>query len=478
MDSTFWNATLRLYINEDCSVVRRKVYSTGLVALDLSGNAIGGPNLNCVFRALQRNHWILGLNLMSNNLTAGDVAGLLRVCSTTAALVALNLYGNPGFGQQALAVLPSALATPASLQKLNLPAITSDLLLSWIGGTVTAELQQMVHSSPVELQGQVVSGPPHSSQIISSSERPAHPEENIYHYHEEDVFEHAIPSSPSQANFLFAIQDAQLNSFQPSSDVASFDERPPSRNSMRPRGNFSPPLLEPTKLSIPFELFASESTGEAQQPLRPKSRLPSAVNTLERKPNRRRPASAPISTVASVSPQATFRRSKATSSYLDPSKGVTEKKKKKKVRPPTRIAQKTAVESYKQNGHDLLVELTEAVGAMSGNLEAVSHQLKEVTGSLAKSVERTIELQRRSQIDFLNHSSRSGSGNVSYLSDSAAGLKGVRRRYTDDGVGSHKYFCEEGVSDDGASHNDSDRLDNFIRVSLRRKLEEELNNYK
>lgn len=108
MDQLYWNSTLRMSdpldsLNSASSgaVVTEEtnhVFSSGLVILDISGNNLSGKALSVMSRHLRNNHWLLALNLASNQLTATDFLGFVDSIrkGENSALATLLIKGNPG----------------------------------------------------------------------------------------------------------------------------------------------------------------------------------------------------------------------------------------------------------------------------------------------------------------------------------------------------------------------------------------------
>lgn len=71
LDQLYWNSTLRLdpeEIAHGFAEEALEVYSDGLVALNLSGNAIGNAGMVALTKQLENNHWLLGKSIWSSCL--------------------------------------------------------------------------------------------------------------------------------------------------------------------------------------------------------------------------------------------------------------------------------------------------------------------------------------------------------------------------------------------------------------------------
>lgn len=121
MDSSYWNATLRLDPTDPNNAEQlreetMKVYSCGLIALSLWGNKITGSGILGVTRLLRKNCWLLGLNLAENQINELNMAILVDDLKTNRVLQAILLRNNPGLDAFQAKVLNDSI-----LEKPNTP---------------------------------------------------------------------------------------------------------------------------------------------------------------------------------------------------------------------------------------------------------------------------------------------------------------------------------------------------------------------
>ena len=130
MDSLFWNSTLRLGSQDKSKDVRDSIYSSGLVLLSVEGNQIGGDNLRILSKAIERNHWIVGINFAENNLSVSEVASVVRAILSHSSLLAARLDGNPGYSTKTESVIVSSMAH-STVDRDSLAVDVNLLLSSW-----------------------------------------------------------------------------------------------------------------------------------------------------------------------------------------------------------------------------------------------------------------------------------------------------------------------------------------------------------
>ena len=343
MDSVFWNSTLRLGSHDNSKSARDSVYSSGLVLLSVEGNQIGGDNLRILSKAIERNHWIIGINFAENNLSTSEVANVVRAILSHSSLLAARLDGNPGYSSKTESVISTSMSH-STVDRSTLGADVSLLLSSW---------SRVIKGSPVvdEFQDDMKAGS-------------------------------SLPITAETAGVRYSLgkfrgQGLDFNEEIEASGDA-FDRpaasRPPSRNSLRPpRAHLSE---KGSPVHIPLALMEDVSL--------PPQSAPSLRKSTSKQS--KRPSSAP-SLRSSGRPSAVTQTHGIAASVkkIDKGRHIS----KSALSTPTSRRKKKSLSTEKA----LLDRLSTAVGTMSENLEIVASQLREVTGTLAKSV----ELQRSTQ---------------------------------------------------------------------------------
>lgn len=414
MDSLYWNSTLRLGSHDSSKSARDSVYSNGLVLLSVEGNQIGGDNLRILSKAIERNHWIIGINLADNNLSASEVANVVKAILSHSSLLAARLDGNPGYSTKTESVICTSMAH-STVDKSTLDADVSLLLSSWSPVTGVDDPK----ASPVLELHQYDAKTKNSLQIADDN---AGSRRSLGAYSRQGF------GSIGQAEAFGEAGDSYDR--QPAS-------RPPSRNSLRPpRAHLSE---KGSPVHIPLALMEDAS--------RPPQNAPSLRPSTSKEG--RRPSSAP-------SFRSTARPTAVTQTYgigasvkkIDKDRHIS---KSTQSTPSSRRKKKRASSEKK-----LLDKLSNAVGTMSENLEIVASQLREVTGTLAKSV----ELQRSTQKEL----------NGSLVSANRAAMYSTPRMWTgtSDIRSSGHGAALIGPSDDD---DDDKLLSGIIRRNLRKKLE-------
>ena len=431
MDSLFWNSTLRLGSHDDSKIARDSIYSRGLVLLSVEGNQVGGDNLRILSKAIERNHWLVGINFAENNLSSSEIANVVKAILSHSSLFAARLDGNPGYSTKVESVICTSMAH-STVDRSSLSTDVNLLLSSW---TDTSRASPLKTPVGVTQEDKLKRHARSSTESSRSSSR-------TYSYGNE------LESETHNVNRLDFL-DGEFNLATPgaveSDELLGTSLRPPSRNSLRPpRAHLSE---QGSPVHIPLALIEDVMHPALLGKNRPKTLVkkrsssapPTRSNTGSLATKHARGIAASVKNIDSRIRSAHYASIKPPIPQSLPTKA------KKKVRSSEKA---------------ILRKLSSVIGAMSENLEVVSSQLKEVTGSLAKSV----ELQRSTQRELngslgsinrsLTYNTPRSWGGESGLQASSLGAMSSAARVEDD---------------------DEKVLAGFIRQSLRKKLESMLN---
>ena len=144
----YWNSTLRAYpernsIYEEGERQRRMQYvyydgvtNTGLLLLNISRNKYTSKGSGGIYKLLQANQWVLGVNFSHNNIGEDGIAELqqlLTVPADSSALLCLHLGGNPGCSLESLRTLSDLAEHNVDNPVLNsLPNHCASYLVKWL----------------------------------------------------------------------------------------------------------------------------------------------------------------------------------------------------------------------------------------------------------------------------------------------------------------------------------------------------------
>lgn len=290
MDQLYWNSTLRMNHGDNVNIgvfsdETNHVYSSGLIVLDISGNSIDSQGLVPLNRQLKHNYWLLALNV-SNNLI--DESGFILMEEALASNDNLGvscflMKENPGFttairdklyrtvsmGNSRIAVMPddlyAILKDYEEKQSAECAIVVEDVPdeipdASDANGNSEQESDELAYGTDNDNTA-MGALPPSAPQESSSNTNKLGRGDSVYHDPElidqgvDDSLEFAIPTpggsgltdDETQQDFLTGSPTAHSQSPISSGQLGGYskDGRPPSRNSMRPRGLMSNSLPLP-----------------------------------------------------------------------------------------------------------------------------------------------------------------------------------------------------------------------------------------
>jgi hypothetical protein len=442
--------------------------------LSLEGNDIGGEPAKNIIRALSRNPWMIGINLTKNRLSMKDISHVMRAVLSNAVLSTLRLEGNPGHCPKVESMLVTALSH-STLNASVLPHDVQVLLKSWCNqqNEVFLRSQGLVSSAspPMALRqgadrSQVIAAACSlqlrnqisSALLTDFSDNEVH----LLNADDDDYIEHVrfesgIPSSPTN---LIGIgptggEGTQLRNSSEWGNVGrSQDNRPPSRNSLRPRPSadisngfshaFASPMATAGLIIPASDPYLRKKT--RRTPL--KNRTPSSAHgnapqTSASLAHMKIIVPASMRSTGSLASAQPRRQGKATRG-LQGAMDTRALNKPNNSRPAssTKATKKTR-RSKRGSSDALMSELVDAVEAMSNNLS----ELRQV----AETLERSVDLQRIAQRESWENSR----------------LTTPRQSI----AGSSRKAVHGNVVDDDECDIDEETLTHLIKQSLRHKID-------
>ncbi len=443
LDQLFYQASLRH--DDDDSVLplsdeAKSIYCKCLVAISLLDNNITDIGMNILSRHLRRNNYLLGIDLRNNNATA---KGVEHITSSLAMnhLVSVLLDGNPGYDQRAQNILVEK-ANSVLSQSPNvvdfLPSTLAVLLKRWVASynppALPPSFPDLFHSDGVgnaaftEERIHVIDGATHTEFINSNKDF----ELCTPSPRDGDTFEELDRSRESNASRTGSPKSLLLS---PPSD---HNNRPPSRNSLRPRDSiyemprnssinnnndyvevsnqvpasptFGIALKEDKSTKSPLKKIASQNV------LANKKTIASKVVATKNKPKNKVNDTLSKSTTALYSAGSTSSKSLLSSRSLSvvntKSVSVVSNKKKKSLNTSDSSINKTssstptrgvkAVDPATYANTLAVKKLADSVFAIQRNMERVSVQLKSVTESLNKTEDqKNMEESMNSSMELL-----------------------------------------------------------------------------
>ena len=419
LDQLFYQASLR-HDDDDCvlplSEEAKAIYNKCLVAVSLLDNHITDVGMGILSRHLRRNNYLLGVDLRNNAATA---KGVEHITSSLAMnhLVSVLLEGNPGYDQRAQAVLVDR-ANSVLSQSPNvvdfLPSTLAVLLKRWVASynppLLPPSFPDLFHTDGAETVEFIDEG----VQLVNSAVQADFIQGN-------KDFELCTPSPRDGDTFeeLDRSRDSSMSKtgspksllLSPPSD---HNNRPPSRNSLRPRDSIyemprnnsmnnggaeahhqtpaSPTfgIALGTKTKSPLKKIASQNVLASKKVAVSKVAV-NKVKAQSKGSNRLSKSTTALYSTASSSKSIAMSRSVSAGSAKSMSAAANKTKKslnnsdssmKNTSSTPTRGAKGTDSTTY---ANTLAVKkLADSVFAIQKNMERVSVQLKSVTESLNK----------------------------------------------------------------------------------------------